>query len=811
MKNLLVLIALLLSFSAFGQQTGTIKGVLQDDNQETVEFATIVLRSTPDSAVVKTALSNETGAYELLNVAYGNYFVEVKYLGYADYFTPAFDFNTATYEVPQIVLSRGTTVLETAVVTSKRPLIERQLDRTVVNVEGSLLASGGNAVDVLEVSPGLMVSEDGNISLAGKDGVLVYIDGRATHLSGTDLLGVLENLSSDELSQIEIMSNPPASYDASGNAGVINIKTRKSKLKGYNGSISLNYLQGRYAHYNSSASFNYRNQNFNLFGTVSYSDRTSFNDVELLSNIRSLGTNELQTILNQSAGHVGRTRDLSTKLGIDYYLGENTVLGLTGKLGRLREDSDVENQIQLSNPNKEVTQTLVAPYTTEYIGKDMDLSLNFRTTFDSTNHGVQVDLGYVIYDDEQNHFYDNSFYDGTLDPGETPFLREDSKLNWPEKFEIYSGQLDYFRPIFNGATLELGAKSSYVEMDILLDFFNLEGGTYIKDPALSNHFLYSENTNAVYGNVGFDITSKLSAQAGLRVEHNIAKGDQLVRDIQFKRERTRWFPTAYLGYNINDDHDVQLSYGRRIVRPSYENVDPYRLYIDEYTYYEGNVKLLPQISSNFELGYLGFGGMLSATAYYNYIDDVIMSSIRQDPLTNETVNQPQNIAESHVYGFDINADIEVTNFLTTTLYFNYYNKRIEGNTNDLPFSIEGDVIDTRIINKFNFSDNWSAILAGFYATRDISGTYLREPYGKINVIVQKKFMDNRAALRFSVSDVFGWNRSVESSRFQNIDIDREVDFQAQYIRLAFSYKFSQGKLKRRKSRNSSNEEEKDRI
>ena len=813
MRNILVFFAMFISSLSFSQDRGVIRGTLQDDQQQAIEFAALLLRSNIDSSIVKTCLSAEQGQFEFLGAPYGDYFVEVSFLGYQDYFTDVFTLNQAEYTIPPITMTNASIELATAVVTSRRPFIERKLDRTVVNVEGSLLASGGSAIDVLDTSPGLAVSTNGTISLSGKDGVLVFVDGKPSHLSGADLTAFLESLSADELSQIEIMANPPAKYDATGNAGIINIKTKKSKLKGYNGSLSMVYRHGRFPQFTPSTTFNYRNQKFNFFGTLSWNSKKAFNDTYITRNIRDLNTKELQTIYQQTTDLVYDYQNINTKIGVDYSISDRTTMGLVGKLYNMRGDGVFDHQIQLKNPDGIIDQSLLSGSTIDYGWDDISLDWKLDHRFnDSTDHSISFDLGYVYYDDFETEHFSNQFYDGLIEDGEAPFLIESSRLYFPENYKIYSAQSDYYLPFSGGLhSLELGVKSSFVEMDILSDYFNMDSELWVKDPALSNHFLYTEWTNAAYANLVLQLGERWAAQAGLRVEQNIATGDQLIRDISFKKKRWNAFPTAYLSYVPGEMHNFGISYGRRIKRPDYDAVDPYRIYIDEFTYEEGNINLVPQLSENFGIDYLGFGGLISASAYYNKIDDVIMEVVSQDVESKETVTRPENLAQSEVLGINLNSSTDVTDFLTTTVFLNVYHKNTSGTANDQPFSLAATTFDGRIMNTARLGNDWSVGAAAFYTSQSIQGTFLRKPFGRLSLVLKKRFLDGNASARLSVHDVFGWNKYDATSNFQNIDIANETVLQNRYVRFSLTYKFRKGKAGRKPSSTSSNKDETDRL
>ena len=309
----------------------------------------------------------------------------------------------------------------------------------------------------------------------------------------------------------------------------------------------------------------------------------------------------------------------------------------------------------------------------------------------------------------------------------------------------------------------------------------------------------------------FMLSEKLSAQLGLRAEQNRGEGEQIDRDTAFVRENIQLFPTAFLAYNPSETHSFGLSYGRRIERPEYESINPYRQYQDEFSFQEGNVNLLPQLTDNVEFNFLGWDGLVSASAYYNNVQGVIMETISQNLETKALITRPENVAQSEVYGASINLDLRPAKFLMTSLYVNGYNSKTSGIINDDNFSLEQPTISGSMINRIRLGGDWSVATLLRYYSKTINGTYLRDPYGEFFFFVQKKLMDNRASLRLSFYDVFNWKENVGVSDFQNIYVSQNEQWQTRFVRLSFSYRFRNGKVSRIKRLESSNTEENSRI
>lgn len=812
MKFKTTLFLLLLSITAFSQDKGLIRGSVSGEG-EAIEYANLLLRTISDSTIVKTSISLVGGEFEFLNVPYNSYFIEISHIGYTEYRSEQIVLNQSEYEFPAINLEVNSAVLATAVVTARRPIVTKEIDRMIVNVEGSFLEASGNTMDILDSSPGLLVNLDGSISIAGKEGVQIYIDGRQSYLSGSDLTSFLENLPSNSIARVEIITNPPASFEASGNAGVINIITKKSQMKGYNGSISMQYRRDRFNHYTPTANFNYRAPNFNFFGSLGLSSKKSYNDASILRNIQDEETNELLTKYTQNSNPVYSSKSLNSSLGFDYFISDNTTVGVVGRFYGNKGEGDIDNEILLSSPDGTTQQTTIGDYTSDHDWTNIDLGLNFQHKFGTDKHSLSFDLGHVYYDDTEVNDFINRYYSGTKEEAEQPLFTETSRSSLPETFKVYTGRIDYSLPIPSiGTMLEFGAKSSYIKMDLETEFLNFDANNNPSvDTNFTNNFQYSENINAAYTNLKYQITDQLGLQTGVRMEQISREGREIIRNRSFNIDKVRFFPTAYLSYDFGSFNTIGMSYGRRIERPEYESLSPVRIYYDEFTFAEGNKGLNPQITDNFELSYLGWGGVFSGKLYYSKVNDIILESIFQNVEENQTIIRPENLAQNKTYGASFNANLELTDFYSITFYLNYYHKNFSGTLNELPFELKQGTFSGLLVNRFSLGDGWVFSTASWYTSKSTFGTYTRDPFSRVSFFITKNFLDGDAYIRLLVNDVFQGNNNNARSNFQNIDITNDIFQQSRSVNLTFTYKFSGGKGSQRRAKSSSFEDEKGRI
>jgi len=377
MKQILTLLMLMIiSFAALAQKTGRVSGTVVDGSQKTIESATIALIKAKDSSEVKFSVADKNGNFVFENLPAGKYLVSITAVGHTKGFSEGFEISEGSTEIKlkNIELVPQSKSMGTVVVTAKRPLIEQKIDRTIVNVEASVTNVGASALEVLEKSPGLSVDKDGNISLKGKQGVMVLVDGRPTHLGGADLANLLRSMNANQLDQIEIMTNPPAKYDAAGNAGIINIKTKKNKQFGYNGSLTLGYAQGKYPKFNEGINFNYRHNKVNLFTNLSHNYRERFNNLDIQRNFLDRTSKDILSHFDQQARMKNQGNSYNVKLGADYFAGKNTTLGVVFTGFSSPNKSENRNLIDIYN-NAGVLQSK-----TKALSLQNELWKNFSTT-----------------------------------------------------------------------------------------------------------------------------------------------------------------------------------------------------------------------------------------------------------------------------------------------------------------------------------------------------------------------------------------------------------------------------------------------
>jgi iron complex outermembrane recepter protein len=783
-----------LSLAAFAQLanaqtklTGSIIG-----NQKPIEAATINLLKSKDSSIVKMQVSNKEGVYEFTNVAKGNYLLLTQTLGYAKQYRAVQITNEKEIQIPTIELIATSKNLSDVTVTSRKPLIEQKLDKTIVNVEASPSNVGANALEVLEKSPGVSVDKDGNISLKGKAGVQIYLDGKPAFVSGADLVNLLRSTQASNLEQIEIMTNPPAKYDASGNAGIINIKTKKTKAYGFNGSVSTGFGYFVNPRFNQSINANYRKNKVNIFGNASAYYNRSFQNLEIDRNFldNSISKN-IQSIFSQTNNLNKSSGGFNAKLGMDYYATKKTTLGAVFSVDDYKNTMISDANIFIKNPARVLQMRTQGIADNANTWRNFSGNLNFKHSFDSTGKEVTADVDYITYNLKNDNKLFNSYYNGLGGPA----AKGDTLLgDLPQLINIFTAKVDFVFPLKGGAKLETGVKTSFVKTDANAIYDSLNFGNRVRDFGRSNYFIYNENVNAAYVSLSKPISKKFSMQLGLRMEHMHTKGNLVTTNQIVIRDSVQLFPTAYLQYTANDKNSFVLNYGRRVQRPNYESLNPFVEFLDRYTFEQGNPYLRPQFSHNIELTH-SYKGFLTTTLNFTQTNDIMTAVLEQNSAKNETFIKQANVAKQQQFGISVNAYAQYTSWWSGNIYINVFNNKFNGIVNGEFASFEATTGMMNVSQTFKLKKGTSFELGGFYRTKSIDAVFAINGFGTVNFGVSQPILKKKGTLRLGIRDLF-WTQKIKgSSQYGSVDAAFRQQQESRVVSLNFTYRFNKGKLK----------------
>lgn len=786
----LILAALLLnSINAFAQPAITgISGQITDSGAKKVAFATVLLLRASDSLQLRSTISDSLGRFGFEGLEKGTYLVKVSSIGYQERFTRpiTIDANTSQVQADITGLMAKGKELENVSVTGRRQPIEVQADRTIVNVEASLSNTGATALEVLEKSPGVTVDRDGNISLRGKPNPLVMIDGKPTYLSPADLVSLLNTMNANQLDQIELMTNPPAKYDAAGNAGVINIKTKKAKQKGFNGSANAAYNQGRYATGNGSLNLNYRNQKFNLFGNYNYNRNNGFGDLTLTRDYVGLDGSTVGRSFYQPSYLRNQGHNHTLKVGTDYYLNKKTTLGFVAggfNSPRYYHSETTGYWSDADNITDSSTQTLS---NNNNRWKNYNLNLNLRHQFNPSSD-LAADIDFIRYDMVNNQHFTNRGFDANGNQ-----VAEDELTGYlPSTIKIFSAKADYSFQWNKAIKTETGAKTSFVKTDNLADYRSrvMPNTEWEPNNDISNHFLYEENIAAAYITLKGSL-KKWDWQAGLRYEHTnyngYQAGNEIKPDSAFSNIYNSLFPTAYLTYKADSSNTFTLNAGRRINRPAYQQLNPFKFFINKYTYQEGNPYLQPEFTSTIEFTH-SYKGKLNTTLGYAYTKQAFSQVFR--PEGGITILTEGNLGSRQNYNLTVNINERPAKWWTLSFTGTLNYLMVESNNYGQVIESSAFNGNANINNQFKFGKGWSAELSGFYNTKSEDGQFIIAGFGQASAGIGKQVLKNKGTIRLNARDIF-WTQKIDGHI--KYDFVREHFYQyrdSRVVTLSVQYRF----------------------
>lgn len=803
------------ALTSSAQNATGVAGQVNQAGNKPVEFATVTLLKAKDSTLVKGAIADINGHYEFEQVKQGKYLIAAVSIGMTKTYSPVFDVTGNKVQVPTVSLAAVSKALKGVDVTARRPFVEQKADKMVVNVESSITAAGGSAMEVLEKSPTINVDKDGNVSMKGKAGVVIMIDGKPTNMTSLDLAEMLKSMPATNVDQIELISNPSAKYDAAGNAGIINLKLKKNTSYGTNGNLTASVAQGIRPRWNGGLNLNHRNAKFNVFGSYNYSHREAQQDLGVY---RSFTDENGLRIYDQTNKMHQKSDYQGGKIGADYFISKGHTIGVMVDLAD-RTQRYPSNSITNIGNGTRVDSTLHTNSNYDSKWRRGSYNINYRGILDSTGRELNIDLDYARNTDKQT----TNIYSLSRDAEGKSILGSDtSRNNQPSRIEIKTAKLDYVHPLKNQAKLEAGVKMSFVTTDNNARFDSLRNNAWILDDNRSNHFIYKENVNAAYINFNKQF-KKLNIQLGLRGEQtNIsgtsesvnAKGNNVVKN---DSSYFNLFPNVGLNYVLNKSNTLGLTYSRRIERPSYEDLNPFEFYIDRYTKQSGNPYLRPQYSNNFELTHT-FKDFLITSIGYSHTKDMMTRILEAevDRTTGDTSvirYKYQNVAKSDNFNLNISVPMPITkwwmSFTTVSVSYAKYQTVVDNNL----VKLASGAFFGRTQQTFTLSKNTAAEVTFFYVSPQVTneGLFKMKSMSSLDLGVSQKIMKGKGSLKLNVTDVFRTNyfRGDFNNAGRYTSIYSRWD--AQQVRLTFNYRFGNTNVKAARSRQTGLEAEQNRV
>ncbi|TDH25223.1 TonB-dependent receptor [Segetibacter sp. 3557_3] len=813
MRSCFFLFCLFITAPLFSQgSAGTMVSItVSNVPGKALEGATIILFSGKDSLPIKTEISDQSGIARFENIAVGEYYIKATMVQYRAYQSKAFKVNQSAVSINVILNELDIKNLDEVTVTAKKPFIQKLTDRIVVNVENSIVNAGSTALEVLERSPGVTVDQNDNISLRGKSGVIVMVDGKVTPMTGADLAGYLRVLPSNAIERIDIITNPSSKYDAAGNAGIIDIRLKKDQRLGTNGTLTAGYGQGVYPKANSGVSLNYRNKKVNVLGSYNYSYRKGLNHLLLERNFFRNG----QFVGGDEKDNFTRipTHTSVARMGADFSPNKNTIVGfvVSGTYNNSKTTNN-NNSIVVDNTKQAANTFTTGLLNNNRFGNTL-VNINFRHTFDTTGKELTADADYGVFTSRSRAGTTTRYFflDGT--PQKPTYILQGDQDG---RLTIKTAKADYVNPLATGAKIEAGIKTSFVSSDNDARFFDISTSISQVDTTKTNRFKYNENNNAAYINYSKDY-KKFSLQLGLRGEATNINTLQEKGNTAYDSAYFQLFPSAFLNYKLSLDKTLGLSISRRIDRPGYAQLNPFLFLIDVSTYSTGKPGLLPQLTWSYEMSYTL--KQLNFTLGYSHTRDnqniVIVPFKDVFPLipltdTNVTVQVPVNLESFDYYGLTISAPVRFSKWWNLLTNANLFYNNFKGNLANTPLNNGTPAANITANNTFVVGKGWTTELNLSYNSRVRSGYMIFRPQYGVSAGVQKTLGKN-GTLRLNITDIFWTNLPRATITYTNYIENWRAYRETRVANLSFTYRFGNNKVAAARRRTTASEEERRRA
>ena len=681
------------------------------------------------------------------------------------------------------------TKLAEVVVTTKKSFIEQQIDKTVVNVQADINAIGSSAFEILQKAPGLSITGDDVINMSGKAGVNVLIEGRPTQMSSKELANYLRSLPGSTIEKIELITNPSSRFDAQGNAGIINIRLKKNKIKGTNGNITGGYTQSTHYRSNGSFNLNHRQGKINAFVNAGIDNNLQHTNGNINRNVQVNGNNK--NFLNSTIDK-DRNTSYNIRTGLDFYAGKKSTFGFLFNMNNNRTPFNTPGNTFISSGGI-IDSSLQT--TNDNLYKNRRYNTNFNYKYEDTlGNELTIDADYTSFKNTNLTNLATTY----LDNNSSKYNYTANDLDVATQINIHAIKADYIRQIKNlQAKIETGVKLSNVTTNNNLFATTLVGTSMIADTGRSNIFTYKENIYAAYINFGQQV-KKFEYQLGVRVENAVVNGNSTdLKNNNIKNPDTNYiniFPTAFVSYKMNEKNRFAVSYSKRINRPDYQSLNPFEIIYDIYTSEKGNPYLRPQYTNNFELKYT-YKYAINVAVGYNHTKDYSQTISRQ-------VGQLTSATNDNIGTLD-NAYINISSPLPFTKWWDGY-VNVSGFMNHYKGRLPDGKLDENVLGmnyyiqqNFKLGKGWDMQLSSWFNAATKEAIFKTSWLGSVDFGIKKSILKSKASIRLTMLDIFNTQRWEQKVQFANQDFSYRRKWESRGLRLQLSWSFGKSKYQAR--------------
>ena len=792
MKNYAFLL-FFFSVSTLFSQNSIITGLLKDESNSPLSFVNVLLFEKDAAEPFKGATTDENGRFRIENIKDGSYKIKFSFVGFL-----AIEKDielVSTKNIGELILKTAVESLNTAVISLKRPTIQRTSEKLVFNVENSSL-SVGNTFDLLKKTPGVVIIGE-KIDVRFKSPT-IYFNGKRVYLSSSEAVSLLRSIDASFIKSVEVITNPSAQFDAE--AGVaLNIITSKAVSIGYKGSVNGTYEQGVFSKYNVGTSHFYKNKWLNFYGSYGFSPRKDYKEDK--NRIQFFEPNgDANSTWNTHFEKVTRSNAHQANVILDVNITPSQTLGVSANISASPNKTYNNSGLtEMYSAQQQLDSTFTTGSALGYDTSNLSFGLEYKIELDEDGSNIAAASNYIDYKNEQTQSVMTNYFSPS-----NVLLRESSfNTDAIQSSKIYTGQVDLNTSLFSG-DLKAGIKYSNIDTNSKLDFFDVENNETLLNSKLSDDFNYKENIYAQYvsyqiGSENWDLT------AGLRGEYTVINATSICLGELDTQRYFKLFPTANIQYQLNENNGLGLSYKRAIKRPRYQSLNPFKYFITEYNYNAGNPNLVPSIENKITLSY-DYKGKLFFDAYYQYFRNSLSILTFQDNQNNVLRNVDTNLISDFQYSFDLIFVDSIMpwwflQLVTSTFYLEnefYSIESIEETYSNDTFGFYASLYSNFDLNK---EGSLTADLNVLYISNMITGGYDYKNQFSTSVSVRKSFWDKRASITVGVDDMFNTTTIPVTTNYYNQDNSYFARAETRLFRLGFRYNFGNARL-RDNSRNS---------
>lgn len=748
-----------------------------------------------------STITDTAGKFSINLNRKGKYVVSVSSVTYKDTSIGSLDLGKETTLEP-IYLEADVTDLSSVTVTAKNPTIKKLFDKLIVSVANTSLTASGNVFDLLQKLPGVQMQQDGLILLKGKI-VEVWIDNRPTNLTGSELKNYLNSLNSGSIEKVELISNPSVKFDASASA-IINIKTVKVKKAGFNGTVNAGVAHGEYFRTYDGINLNYQTKKLTLYGSYNISYEKE-----------NLGSRSQRTTLfNSNPGSIiihdqtVETRNShQARMGMDYSINKRNSIGVLLNAGFNNSRNDSKNSTFLSAIPNPVDSVIVLNTNPVNAFANPSVNLYYNASLDSLGTSLRINADYWNYKQSSSAYLANYFYDKNVMPFRTPyFLR--TKL--PASNEIKALKIDFEKPYKKG-TITAGLKISGTKRDndLLWEIYDSLNLVWKKDTSKTNHFIFKENVYAMYAGYEKEF-NKINLQILFRAEGTTIEGVSKTNASKFNQDYFKIFPSLALDYNISEKNQLSFSYRKSINRPAYSYLDPFNIFISQYSTLKGNPKLEPQIVNSFEISH-GYKQTFFTTFTFSRTNKAVSRVFVKDNSTNVLTTTFDNLGYFSNYSLDFSFSKPIKPFWFVSFNSTAFYTNVNTTINNAPVKNNSFGFNATVFSNFMLPKSMSLDVFFIYAAPFASTVFKYKASSFLNVGFHMPVLKGKGTLNLFVSDIFRTARTSYLTRQNDINLTYYRSYDDRYGNISLNYRFGSKTLKQIRERRTGIESEKTRM